>query len=142
MMLPAFERPPPTTNTSGSITHATAAIALPRSFIDCSTAAMPAASPAFAASHTSLAVKPAFKSSFVATSLCAAMYLSATLTRPFADAYCSKQPFLPQPQHSDSSSTIGICPISPPAPFIPATILPSRMIPPPTPVPSVIMTTS
>ena len=142
MIFPAFERPPPTTNTCGSITHETDAMAFPNNLMDSSTAARPALSPAFAASHTSFAVNPALRSSSVSTVLCAAMYFSATFTSPFADAYCSRQPFLPHPQHSDSSSIIGICPISPAAPFVPATIFPPRMIPPPTPVPRVIITTS
>ena len=65
---------------------------------------------------------------------------SAVRTSPVAEAYCSRQPFFPHPQHSVSSSFTRICPISPPAPFVPYTIFPSMIIPPPTPVPSVTIT--
>ena len=66
----------------------------------------------------------------------------AIRTIPVADVYCSRQPLLPHPHTSVSSSFTQICPISPPAPLVPASIFPFKIIPPPTPVPSVTITIS
>ena len=126
---------------SGLTTHATFASALPSTFPSFSTSSFATASPAFAASKMSFAVSSLTFFKVVSLSSDASSFF-AMRTIPVADAYCSRQPFLPQPQVSVSSSLTMMCPISPPAPFAPATIFPSTMIPPPTPVPSVTMTTS
>ena len=63
-------------------------------------------------------------------------------TTPVAEQYCSAQPYLPQLQGSVSSLFTVKWPISPPAPWKPEMILPSMMMPPPTPVPRVIATAS
>src|SRR5687767_2264382 len=56
-----------------------------------------------------------------------------------ADEYCSTQPREPQPHGAPFGST-QICPISPAVPSTPRSIFPFKIIPPPTPVPSVTQT--
>ena len=63
----------------------------------------------------------------------------ARRTIPVAEAYCSRQPFLPQLQDASSFGLTQIWPISPAAPLEPAIILPHMITPPPTPVPRVTM---
>ena len=53
-----------------------------------------------------------------------------------AEAYASKQPFLPQ-VHFSPPMRMTICPISAPAERLPSNSFPSMMMPPPTPVPRV-----
>src|SRR6185369_14174008 len=59
-----------------------------------------------------------------------------------ADAYNSKQPVLPHLHFSPLNGSTVVCPISPPDPCEPRQSLPSRITPPPTPVPSVTLITS
>src|ERR1044072_1385240 len=59
-----------------------------------------------------------------------------------ADANNSRQPVLPHLHFSPLNGSTAVCPISPPDPCEPRQSLPSRIIPPPTPVPSVTLITS
>ena len=137
---PAFETPPPITNISGSTTHAICARVLPRICACSSTTVFASSSPIFARSNTSFAVtvSRSLSADFLSDE---AMALVASRTTPVADVYCSRQPVLPHPHISVSFSSTQICPISPPAPFTPKSIFPLSIIPPPTPVPSVTITT-
>ena len=138
---PAFETPPPITNISGSTVIAICARAIPRYFATISTTSIASLSPAFAASSTSLAVKSSISASLEVSFFFARSFF-ASLTIPVALDICSRQPLPPQLHFSVSDSLTCICPISPPSPCFPGTILPSVMMPPPTPVPSVTITTS
>ena len=64
------------------------------------------------------------------------------MTIPVAEATVSKQPFLPQVQSNGRSKSTVIWPSSPATPPAPCKSFPSATIPPPTPVPSVMKTTS
>ena len=75
----------------------------------------------------------------MALSLCASMLSRVRRISPVAEAYASKQPRLPQ-VHCHPPRSMTMCPISAPAERFPSNSLPSKMIPPPTPVPSVIKT--
>ena len=90
----------------------------------------------FAASNTSFAENPSISAKTVEL-FPSTISSFARRTMPVAEAYCSRQPFLPQLQATSSCGFTQICPISPAAPFEPAIILPSMITPPPTPVPSV-----
>src|SRR6185369_3069326 len=59
-----------------------------------------------------------------------------------ADAYNSKQPVFPHLHFSPLNGSTVVCPISPADPCEPRHNLPSRITPPPTPVPNVTLTTS
>ena len=63
------------------------------------------------------------------------------LARAEAEAYCSKQPFLPHP-HWTPPDTRTVWPNSEPAWLNPEKILPLTMTPAPTPVPNVMVTES
>src|SRR5437868_14798005 len=63
-------------------------------------------------------------------------------TIPVADAYNSKHPVLPHLHFIEANGSTVACPISPAEPCAPRHSLLSRMTPPPTPVPSVTLTTS
>ena len=121
-MEPAFDTPPPITNISGSTTHAICASARPRIRACVSTISSASSSPAFAASNTSFAVT-ASSSRRVDFLSEAAIALPASLTTPVADVYCSRHPLFPHPHVSVYESSTHICPISPPAPFRPNSIL-------------------
>ena len=135
---PALDTPPPITKICGSTTLATTASPLPRYSPNCSAISIATLSPAFTASNTVFAEISPPLSTLGASSL--ARRLLARRVTPVADAYYSRQPLFLQPQVSVSASSIWICPISPPAPLVPVSILPSMMIPPPTPVPKVTAT--
>ena len=101
-----------------------------------STTACAAASPAAAASNTSLPVSlspyPASRDSGCAAAARFPCRISAV-----AEAYASQQPFRPQVQ-SSPSSTSTVWPTSAPVPPTPSSSWPSATMPPPTPVPSVM----
>ena len=134
-MSPALDTPPPMTKIWGSTTLATAASPLPRYSPNCSAISIATLSPALTASNTVLAEISPPRRMLGASSFARRLFASRVI--PVADAYCSRQPLFLQPQVSVSASSIWICPISPPAPLVPVRILPSMMMPPPMPVPSV-----
>src|SRR5207249_11966781 len=57
-----------------------------------------------------------------------------------ADAYTSRQSWLPQGHLTPPNGLTEVCPISAADPSAPRHTLPSRIIPPPTPIPSVRQT--
>src|SRR5436190_19103780 len=59
-----------------------------------------------------------------------------------AEANSSRQPVLPHLHFNPLNGSTVVCPISPAEPCAPRHNLPSRITPPPTPVPSVTLTTS
>ena len=138
MMVPALLTPPPITKASGLTTHAMMPRPLPRILPNSLAISIATSSPSFTASHTTLQLMSLLRRMLGLLSFSSLLF--ASLTTPVAEPYCSRQPFLPHPQVSVSFSSMKICPISPPAPFAPATILPSIITPPPTPVPSVTIT--
>ena len=135
-MSPALETPPPMTIASGSVTAVILASALPRISPNSSTISFATSSPSFAASKIVFALSSSLLTRIVDFFVFSSLF-RPILTIPVAEQYCSRQPFLPQPQVSSSCGFTGICPISAPAPCEPFTIFPLMMRPPPTPVPSV-----
>ena len=96
------------------------------------------ASPASTASQIILASRwPAFFCRLLLRPSASAR--SANLTKDAAEVYASRQPLRPQP-HCSPSRWMTMWPISPAMPLLPVYSLPSMMMPPPTPVPSVTMT--
>ena len=132
-----MDTPPPITITSGSTTQVKIASAVPRYSANLSTICFATPSPSLYASKMVFALKLS-RCSFVSAVFSAMIFLPI-LTIPVAEAICSRQPLFPQLQLSVSSGSTQACPISPPAPCAPVTILPSTIMPPPTPVPSVAM---
>ena len=138
---PALLTPPPITTASMLTVHATLAIALASASPMMSITESASASPVFARSMTSFAVISTISRRGVGMSVFFIAFF-ASRTIPVALATSSRQSFLPQLQTSVFPGATGMCPISPAPPVAPATILPSRITPPPTPVPSVTISIS
>ena len=100
-------------------------------------------SPALIASNavlpSTLSILPAIF--HIALSLSSSIAFFVAVMSAVAELYASKQPFLPQ-LHCLPLYSITTCPSSAPQKLKPVYILPPIIIPPPTPVPSVITTTS
>jgi len=126
--------PPARTTTDGLSTSRTDATAIPRCSPTSRTARLHTASPARAASRTARAVAGGRRTPARAR---AARRAAATI--PYEPAYASRHPREPQRHRGPLGSTV-MCPISPPKPDTPRTMLPSTTMPPPTPVPSVMAT--
>ena len=88
---PAFDIPPPITNTCGFTTQATSESPFARIFAVSSTILIATSSPSFAASKIAFAVSSGVFLSTVSSS-CSSRYFFVTLAIPVADAYCSRQP--------------------------------------------------
>ena len=112
---------------------------MPRVSVISSTSRAASASPARAASKTSLAAKSVPRRVQGVSGFSSSSFFIQRTT-PVALEYCSRQPCLPQPQTAVSWGLTVMWPISPPAPCAPSVILPLTMTPPPTPVPSVTIT--
>src|SRR5215212_7771879 len=140
MNSPAWAAPPPTGMTSGLKMLTNPARPIPNHRPVSSRTEMEASSPSPASLLTSspstslsTASRPRAEFGFsLATS-------RARRRMAVPEARASRQPWLPQPQRGPVGSSV-TCPSSPPEPWAPLKRIPWVMMPPPTPVPSVMNT--
>ncbi len=98
---PALDTPPPITITDGSVITQRFANAYPKYLPNSSAISIASSSPSLTASNTVFALTSLFRKILALSSFARRFFVSLTI--PVAEAYCSRQPKLPQPQLSVSS---------------------------------------
>src|SRR5699024_10729927 len=142
---PACATPPPKIILDGFNMFTICEQPKPRYSPNCSTTCLANTSCCSEASKISLALSSSplsIRCLILESPLYSSEYSRVRFINPVAEANASKQPTFPQVHAIPLSLSIVMWPISPAAPELPWTILLSTIIPPPTPVPKVTITTS